>query len=248
MKLPGSDYDLVPANYLGFSLLVMTRGSDVSDIVLAGGEVEPDVAAVFRQTILPGMVVVDAGANLGVHTLLLADLVGPSGRVIAFEPNRHLAPVLAHNVSANGFAGRVSVHPVGCGRAVGSVPFFESARNIGESSVCFPHWHDYSVSEVSVVRLDDSVHGQVDFIKIDVEGAEYDVLAGGVGLLAAHRPTVVLELGHCREATALHRLLEPLGYEYFGTGGEQLPALAVCKSTGGPIFNVVCRPADRCQA
>jgi FkbM family methyltransferase len=245
MRLPGSDYDLAPADYRGYRLLVMTHGSDVSDIVRAGGEIEPEVAAVFRRTVRPGMVVVDAGANLGVHTILLADLVGPSGRVIAFEPNRHLTPVLAHNVAANGFADRVTIHPAGCARTSGGVPFFESDRNVGESSVCFPHWHEYRVSEVEVIPLDDAVRGQVDFIKLDVEGAEYDVLAGGTEILATHRPMIVLELGHCREVADLLRLLAPLRYEYYTTGGEPLAAAAVCESTGGPVFNIVCQPAGR---
>ena len=80
----------------------------------------------------PGMTVVDVGANIGLYTLHLAGLVGPSGRVISFEPDPDLVPLLRDNCDANG-AGNVEIHPMALGAGAEAMLLHRMAFNSGDN-------------------------------------------------------------------------------------------------------------------
>lgn len=169
--------------------------------LLFRGEFEPHVTYLFRQLAPVGGVAVDIGANIGTHTLTLAQALGPTGTVLAFEPNPLVRSVLERNVALNGFLG---AHVFDC--ALGDkpgmrplrVPKADSAEysNMGLSSlVALDTPHD--LVEVQVCTLDDVVRQvgltRVDLVKIDVQGYECRVLAGMEEVLAHHSSVVVLE-------------------------------------------------------
>lgn len=173
-----------------YKMFVDTGDVGHSTHLLLDGYWEMWTTELMQQLVRPGMTVVDAGANLGYFTLLLADLVGPEGRVLAFEPNPLIARRLRQSVAVNGFAGRTTIEEVALGddeREVGlTVPAGEPKNAhvvpAGEGDV-----------QVRCHRLDS--HGVLpDFIKIDVEGAERAVWRGMTGILTARKPlTVVME-------------------------------------------------------
>ncbi len=163
----------------------------------------------------PGMVVYDIGANIGFFSLLAARLVGPSGRVFAFEPEPTLLPRLRENIGRNGFD-----HITVVGKAVTATSgeiFFEPTDShrspdfglgrIRQEAAC-------TTITVAGVALDDFVlqHPWPDVVKCDAEGAEVDILRGATQLLRARRTIFVIETHSAAHERAVCELLEQHGY------------------------------------
>jgi FkbM family methyltransferase len=141
-----------------------------------------------------GATVVDVGANIGYNTVHAAHLVGATGRVIAIEPTPDNLAVLRRNVAAAGFA-NVAVHAVAAGRAAGTQDLYVrgdvSAVNSLFPQSCYAFVTD--VLPVPVLPLDELVDGCADVVKIDVEGAELDVLEGMPRLLGSPGVALIVE-------------------------------------------------------
>jgi FkbM family methyltransferase len=127
------------------------------------------------------------------HTLLMAGWVGPEGRVLAYEPNPDVLGFLEANVALNWVGDRVTVRRVGVSEAPGRTTLYVTERFQGNSSLLKPG-EEYFANvpmdtvrevEIEVVTLDDDAEqlGQIDLVKIDVEGAECSVLKGMTRLL-----------------------------------------------------------------
>ena len=137
----------------------------------------------FEKLIEPGMQILDVGANIGLYTVMMAGLTGPSGRVFAFEPEPNLFSVLCENCAANG---ALNITPFQCaagdvnGRATLQRATFNSGDNrLGSAKA------DAQPIEVEVARVDDILPAQtVQFIKIDVQGHEMAALSGMSKLIA----------------------------------------------------------------
>lgn len=161
----------------------------------------------------PGQVCLDVGANHGYFTLLLGDLVGPSGTVHALEPNPRLFDLMSRTVALNGFAGHVHAHQAGAGARRGQLPLLvplsepKNARLITEEQARGPIARGAEeIHRVPVIPLDEVVSSPVDFIKIDVEGAEEAVWAGMQKLLdRSPRVRIAMELnpGRCADPRGL---------------------------------------------
>jgi len=134
---------------------------------------EPAQVRVAERMVRRGDIVFDVGANIGFYTLLFARLVGPSGRVHAFEPVMDVA--LRRNVELNGYA-NVVVHQAAAGAERGHVNLSNPLD--GFSSGSWQRTDSNQAREVLQVALDDYVGAQVAFVKIDVEGMEPAVIAG----------------------------------------------------------------------
>ncbi len=143
---------------------------------------EPAQVRVAERMVRKGDIVFDVGANIGFYTLLFARLVGPNGRVHAFEPVMGVA--LQRNVELNEYA-NVVVHQAAAGAEDGHVNL--SNPLAGFSSGNWQRTGSDQAREVSQVALDAYVGGRVAFVKIDVEGMEPDVIAGLTRSLAARR-------------------------------------------------------------
>lgn len=127
----------------------------------------------------PGGVVVEGGAHIGFATVHAARAAGPAGRVIVFEPNVSVHSVLSANLEINGVADRVSILPFALGGRTGKARFYVS----GDTSSLFDPGNAAARVEIDVVRADEVVGGQVDVVKLDVEGSELAALRGMEGLL-----------------------------------------------------------------
>lgn len=185
----------------GARMLVDTRDVAMAPWLVLDGLWEAHVTAWLEETLGPGMVFVDVGANVGYFTLLAAKLVGPAGRVVAVEAHPRLAGILQRNVVLNGFHGWVTVHHKAAWSQRSALEFqmrdhFTSSSSLGR------------IDEASLARLGDSVHTvtvdavpldelldslpRVDVIKIDIEGAEAHAFAGLERTLGAHPEAVVM--------------------------------------------------------
>lgn len=149
---------------------------------------------IMGRLIKPGMTVVDVGANVGLYTLNMASLVGPGGRVIAFEPDPDLAALLRDNCAANG-ASNVETHAVALGSAPDRLILHRLTLNSGENHLGSQGRTAFRTPvEVEVAAFDKLLPGiRPDFVKVDVQGWELNVLRGMEGTLRESNARVYLE-------------------------------------------------------
>jgi FkbM family methyltransferase len=168
------------------------------------GTHDMEVQYALSRLLRPGMTVYDAGANVGFTAVLAAHRVAPEGRVVCFEPLPANAGQIRHNAALNGFA-CVEVRQVALGRQDGDAEFLLSeSPTWGRLAQAGAAPRQSGAIRVAVRSLD-SLAAEGDLpapalIKMDVEGAEADALAGGRNLLAAARPVLVVELHHTFQA------------------------------------------------
>ena len=169
---------------------------------------EPGTRRLLTRLLVSGMTFVDVGAHIGLLTLAGARAVGPQGRVIALEPTPITFDLLVRALAINGLSDRVEAQCLACG-ARPERRAFHVATVLGHSSLLDPtpacSERGASRIEVDVVCLDDllPVGAQVDVVKIDVEGAELDVLAGMARILRENPDlAIIVEFGpaHLRRA------------------------------------------------
>lgn len=148
-------------------------------------------AQLLRKLVGEGTQVVDIGANIGLYTLLLSQLVGNAGRVFAFEPEPNLFSTLCDNCATNA---ALNVTPFQCaaGDANGRAIFQRSPFNSGDNRLGHGG-SSASTVEVPVARLDDVLTArQVQFIKLDVQGHEFAALNGMQEVIASSPDVRVL--------------------------------------------------------
>jgi FkbM family methyltransferase len=144
---------------------------------LASGGWEQLNVSLFREAIRPGMVVADVGAHIGYFALTAAKIVGPYGRVWAFEPNPDSLRYLRRSAERNGLVERVTALPIAVSDATGTAEFHLAPGNRMSSGLFVKHDFERTV-RVETGCLDDLVRGAVDVMKMDVEGAEVRALRG----------------------------------------------------------------------
>ena len=209
-------------------LRIWVRPADVVDRdVYLYGAYEYVTATVFGRLARPGGVVVDAGAHMGAFTLLAAKRVGPTGRVLAFEPNPAQRERLARNVEANAF-GQVDIRAEALSDHTGRGLLHLSGDASRSGNASLGAMGDATgVVPVSLVRLDEVTRRlgvrRVDVIKIDVEGAEAAVLVGASTTIETFRPAVVFEVNdllHAADGSSAPamELLRDFGYMLYGMG------------------------------
>ncbi|HWY17517.1 MAG TPA: FkbM family methyltransferase [Solirubrobacteraceae bacterium] len=168
-----------------------------------------------------GEVAVDAGANVGIMSNLLAHTVGSDGRVIAFEPHPLIAETLSSNVSrwnATESIGAIDVRRAAVSSRAGSLPLAVDsdtfAHNKGTASL---QEADPAHSlEVETIRLDDELATAIGVLKLDVEGHELAALQGAESLLSRKLIRDILFEEHQRPPTPVTALLEAHGYTVLG--------------------------------
>jgi FkbM family methyltransferase len=163
------------------------------------GTWEPAVQSAMCSILRPGMSFWDVGAHIGFFSMLASRLVGEQGQVQAFEPMPDNRKRLIEAVRLNG-AGNITVHDAALARFVGTALLHRNDSSTMWSLV--PARGESSGIGVRCLTLDDValVHGHPDLIKIDVEGADVDVIRGGGQLLKSRRSSLIVEL---LDATAL---------------------------------------------
>ena len=144
---------------------------------------EPLTRRLFEERLKTGAVAADVGAHIGYYTMLAARLVGPRGRVHAVEPFEESLSFLRRNVELNGLL-NVSVHAAAAGARREKRAFHVMEQTNQQSFYGHPSFKTVRTIEVETVPLDELIPGRVDFVKIDVEGAELQVLDGMRRLLA----------------------------------------------------------------
>jgi FkbM family methyltransferase len=181
--------------------LDLREGIDFS--IWLRGYFEPSTVATYRRLLRPGVTVLDVGANIGAHTMHLAIAAGPAGRVIAFEPAADTFDRLVKNIALNPhLGGRISVQRT----------MLLASRETPLPQEVVSSWPLLPRSQLDPIapgraqttrgaaaaRLDDALRSlgaiTVDFMKLDVDGYELDVLQGAPRLLNESPPLILIEL------------------------------------------------------
>jgi FkbM family methyltransferase len=185
------------------------------------GLFDPMVGAIVEEFVPEGGQVLDCGSFIGYVALLLAGRVGPQGQVHCFEPDPRVAQRLRYNLAAND-ASWVEVNEAAVVDRTGRELELALTDQLGWGSVGVDVWHARETIPVRGVAIDDYVEArglQPAFIKVDVEGAEGDVLRGMTRTLATGRAALLVEWipwrleanGH--DPAAILELLAGQGYE-----------------------------------
>jgi FkbM family methyltransferase len=182
----------------------------------------------FARLIKPGMTIVEVGGHIGYMSVYFEHLASPSGRVIVFEPGSNNLPYIRKTVS-DIFA--ITLEEKGVGKQDGYLDFFEESLT-GQNNSFVENFdglaENREVSYVNVnvtprkvelVSLDSYCNGLTpDFIKIDVEGFEYDVLLGASDTLKK-KPRIMVEVQ--KNQAAIFKLLQSAGYRLFDDQGHE---------------------------
>ncbi|TDK36609.1 FkbM family methyltransferase [Rhizobium deserti] len=186
----------VCTEYMGLRIWVNLHDSQVSFGVLHQ-DWEVREAHFMTDMLNSGDTMLDIGANVGVYTLQAARAVGSTGEIHSFEPNPTVNRMLRRSITDNGFQDICVVHEVGLADAdtPGSLHHLTGTNNVGAAYVSKSAGAGISIS---LRRLDSfTFERRINFMKIDVEGYECQVLEGGSKLLGEHRPLVLAELFPC---------------------------------------------------
>jgi len=175
------------------------------------GEFSQGELDIFVQILSPGAIVLDIGANIGAHTVPLAQLVGSGGVVVAFEPQPVLHQILCANLVLNSVP-NVLTYPMALGNCEGEckIPVFDysQAHNFGGISMDMVEEGE----SIPLGKLDSFQLDRVDFIKLDVEGFESKVLEGAANTIERCHPIMYIENDRAEKSAELIQRLFDMGY------------------------------------
>ncbi|MDV4178812.1 FkbM family methyltransferase [Rhizobium brockwellii] len=181
--------------------LDLRDGVDFAIYLLGGFEVR--TLDRYKELIRDGDIVLDIGANVGSHTLPLAQLVGGTGKVISFEPTAHAFAKQKTNISLNStLAQRIDAHQMmlmaNASEAMPEAVYSSWPLEVAEDLHSEHHGRLMSTQGARLGTLDETLRDlgvdKVNFIKLDVDGNELEVLLGAAVTLEQSKPRIMLEL------------------------------------------------------
>lgn len=198
------DHRYLTTTIYGHKMFLDTRDMTLVPHIILDGVWEAWVTDRVLSCLRPGMRVVEVGSNLGWYTLLMAQEIGPEGRLIAFEANADLIRYTFDSVCINGYLERVMLHNLAVSDTMGEATFYVRDRHLGNSSLAqipesfLDSIHDgHREIRVGTVALDEFlVEGdrKIDLLRIDAEGSEPLILHGMKDLLQENQQiTIVME-------------------------------------------------------
>lgn len=241
-------HDVLVRDRFGHRFVVPEIGSPIAFELLINGVYEPVELQLILAWLGPGSVFVDVGANIGCYSLPAADVVGPSGRVLAIEASPTICRYLERNVDLNEVH-NIEIVPLAAGEHVGTVTFHEApGHSFGMGSIG-PQFAAPPI-QVPVSTLDALLQNRgiahVDAIKVDVEGFELAVFRGARETLTRNNPPAVLfefldwaeQRAQLAPVGAAQELLMQWGYRLWTTAGfaRGMPPLAEPLRSGGAML------------
>jgi FkbM family methyltransferase len=209
-----------------------------------------EFAALSQAAAGPGGVLFDIGAHCGLISALWC-AAKPGNRVFSFEPSPMLAQRLVEIRELNQFGARMNIHQIGIGESSGTVAMlidpvggFVQSRHFDHTMWSAPERIEISIESIEAASA--RLEVVPNFIKLDIEGHEYEAIKGSTAFLSQHRPVLFLELhlNYLEERKlspkSVVELLQQCGYSFFTYGGAALRAGEVY---GTPLsnFHVVAR-------
>ena len=239
----------------GLSVRILPH-EQLSRALFVSGTYEPNTLCAIRHLLQPDDVFIDVGANAGIMSLTASRWVGPRGHVYSFEPSEREYRTLTHNLEINHVLNVTPIHAALSDRA-GTATLRVAASGHGGlntlgDSIAYDGVDTASLEQVEVTTLDDFIRAErierVSVVKLDVEGAEGAVLAGGSRLLYEHRPALVLEVfpralvANKWTVVDVENLLQRAGYDVFSIHPETAAIEPLPRLAGSEEQNIVALP------
>jgi len=244
--LAASEHGTMIVNRLDYHVIDQRTGIGVGFQILEGGVFDPeevDMALMLlglrRRYFGDGVIALDCGANIGVHTVEWAKRMSGWGEVIAVEAQERVFYALAGNIAINNCFNARAVHAAVAAEVgamnipspnylrPGSFGSLELKRRDGTEFIGQPiDYSETAACEIESITIDSLELARIDLIKIDVEGMEIEALAGAAGSLARAHPILIVEMIKSDKAK-LGETLRAYGYRLFEMG---LNLLAVHES------------------
>lgn len=195
--------DLILCRVLGHpKMFLHVRDLGFCAHVMLDGYWEGWLTIFMSRYLKPGMTCLDIGANFGYYSILMGLAAGPLGRVISIEPNPSVVSVLKRSLELNGLTSRTIVHQVAAAADRGACHLYVPSSEPKNASLVNGAYADArgQTVEVDKVTVDELTANldRLDFIKIDVEGAEEEVIEGLRGTMERFKPAIVLEFNAAR--------------------------------------------------
>ncbi|MEM7165307.1 MAG: FkbM family methyltransferase [Planctomycetota bacterium] len=216
----------------GLDLHLDARTEATNDVSLTDGEYEVEETTFMERAVKDGDVFVDLGANIGYFTCLASRWVGAQGRVLAIEPDRINFRHLRRNIRVNGGDSNTTAVRAAASVKAGTTVLHRSLVNCGDHRIYSDDASSRIGERVRTVAIDDLVGSgrRVDFVKMDVQGAETLVVSGMQRTLEQNAPHIALliewwpyGLAQCGSSAAeLMQLLEKHGLDLWSLDGEQI--------------------------
>ncbi len=163
---------------------------EVSQSLLKHGFYEKYETKLFKKVLKRGMTVLDIGANIGYYTLIAARKVGINGKVFAFEPEPSNYDLLCKNIEANKFQ-NVVIIPKAVSNKVKTIKLYLSPENRAEHSFC--KYLNNKFVNVKTIVLDNFLKNKkIDFVKVDIEGAEAEALQGMQNVIKSNKKLILI--------------------------------------------------------
>jgi len=189
--------------------------------ILFTGAYEKQTNKILESNLKVGDWVLEAGANTGTETVLISRLVGDSGKVLAFEPVDHVVKKLNENLSLNRI-NNVSVMPLALGDVKRDISFYiypQDHPNQGMGSKVLENagLEKINVHQTTIdVLYNENRLPRFDFLKMDVQGAELDILKGGKKTIVFYKPKIFLEAAeNLSSLKAIYEFLKDINYTAF---------------------------------
>lgn len=256
-KFSRTNRRIVVADFDGSLKMGLELGEHMQSQIFWYGYYCRDIILLMDRILRPGMVVIDVGANIGEVTMAAARRIGPTGQVYSFEPMESLYARLAEHLQLNHLH---QVKPIARGLSdkTGSatifkaeVAFNDGTRHDGLGTLYPTDSRAVVAGEIELTTLDkfcsDLKITNIDLVKIDVEGAELNVLKGSLESLKRFQPYLIVEIQPDTAQNAGYQpndiisLLRSLGYTFFVIG-RKARLRPLSKDDLATFHNVLCVP------
>lgn len=203
-----------------------------------------------RKFIKPGMVALDIGANYGLYSTAIAKNIGDNGKLWCFEPTPNTANALRRTIEKNGLSKQVEIIEAGLSDHIGTATFYMSPNSELNSLTSGSELSAESLT-INLLTLDQCKHEHnwktIDFIKLDAEGEEANILKQATETLDECSPLIMFELKHGKLVN--HSLIndfKKLGYEsyYLIPGLDVLAPLDLSQPVDTYLLNLFCCKSD----
>lgn len=207
----------------GRLLYIDPRDDHICSYLITHGYWEDWTYKILKSLINSGDTIVEVGANVGYFTVIMADQIGPTGKLVALEANPYIARLLMKSVTMNGLSDRVKVFQQAASDHAGRASFVFNNRNPGAG-----HLHvasdnantENEVTEVSTVRLDELGVEKVDLLRVDAEGSEGLILHGAETMISNPDIKICMEwdtiqMANRTDVPAFAEWLANLGFDFW---------------------------------